>query len=232
MLLHDSIGCVALWRDWPEKLCTATSRTVIAYDRLGFGRSDPHPGLLAPDFITAECARSLPPILDALGVQEFILFGHSVGGGMAIAGAVAFGARCRALITVAAQTLAESQTFEGVRAARTLFAPDTPQYQRLIAYHGAKTDWVLGAWIDTWLSPAFQTFSLADVIHRVRCPVLAIHGTRDEYGSPAHARMIEDLASGPVTLSLLECGHVPHREQPDAVLRALDAFFVVAFAND
>ncbi len=224
ILLHDSLGCVDLWRDFPERLCLATSRRVVAYDRLGFGRSDPRSGSLPLDFITAECARSLPPILGALGIQNFALFGHSVGGGMGIAGAAHFAARCEALVTVSAQVFAEAQIYEGIRAAKIAFAKSGPHYERLKKYHGDKTDWVLSAWIDTWLSPAFSDFSLASFIREVRCPVVAIHGARDEYGSPAQARMICELAAGTADLQIFpDCGHIPHREQPDAVLDAVNA---------
>lgn len=222
VMLHDSIGCVELWRDFPERLCAATSRRIIAYDRLGFGRSDPYPGPIAPDFVVAESARFLPAVLRARDVHNPVLFGHSVGGGMAIVAAAKLGARCRALIAESAQVFAEPRTFEGVRQARPLFAPGSVPYERLKKYHGDKTDWALGAWIDSWLDPAFADFTLASDLRRVRCPVLAIHGDRDEYGSTAHAQMICDLVAGPATLKIFPgLGHVPHREQPEAVLAAI-----------
>jgi pimeloyl-ACP methyl ester carboxylesterase len=141
---------------------------------------------------------------------------------MAIVAAAELGVHCRALITEFAQVFAESRTFEGVRQARAIFAPGTVSYERLKKYHGDKTDWALSAWIDSWLDPAFADFTLASDLHRVTCPVLAIHGDRDEYGTPAHARMICDMAAGPSTLHVFPgLGHVPHREQPEAVLAAI-----------
>lgn len=225
VLLHDSLGCAALWRDFPEHLAAVTRRRVIAYDRLGFGRSAPHPGELSPDFIEDEGQRVIPALLGTLGLDRVILYGHSVGGGMAIAAAAALANRCQALITEAAQVFAEPRTFEGIRAARGTFAQGAPAYERLYRYHGAKTDWVLRSWIDMWLDPGFADFNLKPVLEDLRCPVLALHGQQDEYGSTDHARAIAAAARGPVVLRLLqECGHTPHREQSAAVLDAIATF--------
>ena len=219
VLLHDSLGCVELWRDFPSALSAATGRTVVAYDRLGFGGSDPHPGRLALDFVTDEPRRGLLPVADALRIERMILFGHSVGGGMAIAAAAVAPERIVAVVTESAQAFVEERTLAGIRAARASFqAPE--QLERLARYHGTKARWVLDAWTETWLSPAFATFTLDAELRRVRCPVLAIHGDGDEFGSVAFPERIARLPSPPGRAVVLErCGHVPHREQPAIVLR-------------
>nr|WP_312474762.1 alpha/beta hydrolase [Achromobacter ruhlandii] len=216
VLLHDSLGCVELWRDFPERLAMATGRAVIAYDRLGFGRSDPNPATLATGFVEAEADGGFQDLRRALDIGPFIAFGHSVGGGMGICCAAAHPADCRALITESAQTFAEDRTLDGIRAAQRNFA-EPGQLDRLKKYHGDKAAWVLSAWVDTWLSPAFAQWNLDDALRRVQCPVLALHGEEDEYGSTAHPGIIARLAGGRQAL-LENCGHVPHREQPHIVL--------------
>jgi pimeloyl-ACP methyl ester carboxylesterase len=224
VMLHDSLGSVALWRTLPADLSRATGREVIAYDRLGFGRSDPRVGRPAPGFVGEEAADVLPVLREHLRIGRFVAFGHSVGGGMAIHAAAAWPADCVALVTIAAQVFAEERTLEGIRAARVLFE-DPAQVERLAKYHGDKAPWVLDAWIGTWLDPAFASWSLADVLPRVACPVLAIHGELDEYGSTRHAETIGRLVGGPVRVELLPGGgHMPHREDPARVLALVARF--------
>lgn len=224
ILLHDSLGCVALWRDFPERLAQATGRRVIAYDRLGFGRSDAHPGQLTADFVQAEAHEGFAAVCAQLGVEDFVVFGHSVGGGMAVNCAAAYAAQCQGLITESAQAFVEALTLEGIRAADQQFR-DPGQMQRLARYHGDKAHWVLRAWVDNWLSEAFAAWSLDAQLPNVRCPVLSLHGELDEFGSPAHPQRITDLVAGPSILRLLQgCGHVPHREQPAVVLEAIGQF--------
>lgn len=217
VLLHDSLGCVELWRDFPARLADTTGREVIAYDRLGFGRSDPYPGRLDRHFVHEE-ALSFDALRQALGIERCVVFGHSVGGGMAVAIAAAHPEVCTGLITESAQAFREDRTVEGILAAKRAFEAEG-QVDRLRRYHGDKAPWVLSAWIDTWLAPDFADWNLDDELRRVRCPVLAIHGDGDEYGSLAHPQRIAALTAPHSALEILPgCGHVPHREQADAVL--------------
>lgn len=216
VLLHDSLGSVELWRDFPEQLARETGRSVIAYDRLGFGRSDPNTAVFGPGFVEAEAREGFREVREALGIGPFVAFGHSVGGGMAICCAGVYDTDCLALITESAQTFVEDITLEGIRVAQRSFA-EPGQLDRLKKYHGDKAEWVLGAWIDTWLSPGFADWNLNEPLSQVRCPTLALHGEADEFGSPRHPERIVELAGG--RLALLEnCGHVPHREQGRIVL--------------
>lgn len=225
VLLHESLGCVELWRDFPASLAAATGRRVIAYDRLGFGRSDPHPSLLLPDFIVREAEGGLSAVVDAFGLDTFVLCGHSVGGGMALSAAPYFASRCRAVVSISAQSLLEDVTRTGVRAARETLKPGSERIERLRKYHGPKTDWVVDAWIDTWLHPDLANWSLAPVLPHIRCPVLAMHGDRDEFGSLRHPEMIREMTGGPVEVAILtNCGHIPMREQPARVLDLIATF--------
>jgi len=224
LLFHDSLGCVDLWRDFPQQLAVATRRSVVAYDRLGFGQSDAHPGALPLTFIRDEAATVVPGLCDALGLDMIIPFGHSVGGGMAIATAAGWPERCAAVVTESAQSFVEDRTRAGLQAARVEFARPG-QLERLARYHGEKARWVLDAWIETWLSPAFADWSLDEDLRNVRCPALALHGDQDEYGSPEHPGRIARLTQGPSKGVILEgLGHVPHREQPARVLAEVAKF--------
>ena len=217
-------GCVALWRDFPAQLAQATGHRVIAYDRLGFGRSDAHPGSLRLGFVESEAQQGFAALRTYFGISDFIVFGHSVGGGMAVACAAAFASQCVGLITESAQAFVEARTLEGIRAADLQFA-EPGQLQRLQRYHGNKAEWVLRAWVDNWLSEDFADWNLDAALAQVRCPLLSLHGDDDEFGSPAHPERLLALAGGPAAMQLLQgCGHVPHREQAEAVLKAVARF--------
>jgi pimeloyl-ACP methyl ester carboxylesterase len=217
ILFHDSLGCVELWRDFPALLCQQAQRAVIAYDRLGFGRSDARSDTVSPAFIGEEASTNLPCLLRHFDVQSFAAFGHSVGGGMVLHCAAAMPQGCAAVVTEAAQAFVEERTLEGLRAAQAKYADPEP-LERLRKYHGDKSEWVLRAWLETWLDPHFRDWSLRALLPRVRCPILAIHGACDEYGSVTHPEIIHALAGGPVEVHILpEAGHVPHKEIPETI---------------
>lgn len=221
ILFHDSLGCVALWRDFPQQLAHFLGRRVIAYDRLGFGRSDARTDTLKRDFIAAEAERFVPLLCEQLSIGEFIACGHSVGGVMAVETGAWFAGQCQAVITIAAQAFVEDKTLQGIRVAQQEFA-SAEALARLAKYHGDKTDWVLRAWIDTWLAPDFADWTLDAAIEKLHCPVLAIHGDRDEYGSLAHPRRIAGTRG---SLHILpDTGHSPHRERPALVMQAIEDF--------
>jgi pimeloyl-ACP methyl ester carboxylesterase len=213
-----------LWRDFPLHLAQHCGRCVIAYDRLGFGRSSPRPGTLSPDFIETEAYEGFACLYRQLGLDRFVVLGHSVGGCMAVNCAAAWPHACAGVITESAQAFVDEDIRAGIRAAEQQFARPGP-WQRLHQYHGDKTAQVLRAWIDTWLSDGFAAWRLDQALSQRCCPLLALHGDRDEYGSRCHPEHIAARARLPGTLYMLaDCGHFPHREQPDAVLGAIAAF--------
>ncbi len=232
VLLHDSLGCVELWREFPALLAAATRRRVIAYDRLGFGRSDARIGRPSKDFVAEEAVDIFPTLREQLDIGRFAVVGHSVGGGMAVEIAARASADCEALVTMSAQAFVEDRTIAGLRVAQAQFE-DPRQVERLAKYHAAKASWALDAWLGQWLDPAYASWSLAATLPRVACPVLAIHGEQDEYGSAAHPRRIVDGVIGPARLEMLPgVGHVPYREQPDLVVRLIADFLVTAARSD
>lgn len=226
VLMHDSLGSVELWRGFPEVLSQATGRKVVAYDRLGFGKSDAHPSKLALDFVGGEAKNDFAAVIEHLGINRFIVFGHSVGGGMAVHCAAHFGHACTALITESAQAFVEDRTVAGIEEARELFKDDT-QVSRLAKYHGDKAHWVLDAWIGSWLHPDFSDWSLTSVLPQVKTPALVIHGIDDEYGSPKHPAIIAELTGTSAQLAIMEdTRHVPHKEREAEVIELVRDFLV------
>lgn len=221
LLFHDSLGCVELWRSFPKHLAATTRRRIIAYDRLGFGRSDPYPGKLGSDFIAREAQRVVPKLCEQLGITDFIACGHSVGGGMAVETAAHLPDRCRALVTIAAQAFVEDRTLEGIRVAQRSFQ-DPANLAKLAKYHGDKAEWAVDAWINTWLAPEFADWNLDAALAAVRCPVLAVHGELDEYGTSEHPNRI---AAGRGAAHILpNTGHVPHREREQLLIGTIQQF--------
>ena len=224
VLFHDSLGCVDLWRNFPAELSAGTGLRVIAYDRLGFGRSDPRGDKPAIDFIADEAKTYFPVIREQLGFRRFIAFGHSVGGGMSVNCAAEWAADCEALITESAQAFAEERTLQAIRIAKEEFKDDK-QVERLKKYHGEKAKWVLDAWTETWLHPEFASWSLAGVLPQVTCPVLAIHGIYDEYGSTRHPEMIGQLCDSRSRVEIIpDTYHVPHHERPELIVSLVSEF--------
>ena len=224
VLLHDSLGCVSTWRDFPHRLAAASGREVIAYDRLGFGESATHPGKLTADFVQDEAKNDFLSVCEQLDVGRFVVMGHSVGAGMAVACAASNPDACEGLVSVSAQAWVDDRIRQGIRAANQQF--DSPgAMDRLRAHHGDKAMWVLHAWVDTWLSDAFSTWSLDALLPNIRCPVQVLHGDCDEYGSVQHAEHIAQEVRGPVGLHIVKgCGHVPHRTHPDETLSLIQTF--------
>jgi pimeloyl-ACP methyl ester carboxylesterase len=223
LLLHDSLGSVELWRDFPEQLAVATGRTVIAYDRLGYGKSDPNPELPDDSVVESE-AETVAQLLDDLGIERCVVFGHSIGGEMAVACAARLPQRITAVIAESAQCWLEEETLAAIRAGRAQF-DDPEQLERLQKYHGDKAQWVLDAWAATWLRPSMRGWSILPEAAKVRCPLLAIHGDNDGFTSVEQPRKLAVTVRGESRVEIIEgCGHIPHREQPELVLKVVGEF--------
>lgn len=223
ILLHESLGSVELWKTFPEKLAAMTQRDVIAYDRLGFGKSSPLTQLNL-NFVIDEASSTFQQVVQHFQLEQFLVMGHSVGGGMAAVCAGIYPEQCRAVITASAQTEVEDVTLTGILKAKNNFNNEK-FIGRLTKFHGNKAQWVLNAWTDTWLSPAFVDWNINDQIRQIHCPMLVIHGEQDEYATLAQPQRFVDLASGKTELQILkDCGHFPHQEKETEVLNLIQNF--------
>jgi pimeloyl-ACP methyl ester carboxylesterase len=219
VLLHDSLGSVGLWRDFPERLAEATGLGVLAYDRRGHGASDPFgPEARTPAYLH-EQAEVLEGVLAAADVREAVLFGHSDGASIALLAAALHPARVRGVVAEATHVFVEERTLEGIREAERAIA-EGDLLARLSRHHGDKAGPLAAAWIGTWLSPEFRGWNVEAELRRIRCPVLVFQGAEDEYGTDAQVHAVARGVAGPVRAVILPgLRHTPHREDPGAVLR-------------
>ena len=224
VMLHEGLGCLALWRDFPQKLADATGFGVFVFSRAGYGQSDlvdlPRP----LDYMTREAMDVLPDVLSQIGLQRGILLGHSDGASIAAiyAGSVE-DHRIRGLILMAPHFFTEPMALAKIAKAKVAY--DTGDLkQRMAKYHRDPNNSFRG-WNDSWLHPDFKNWNVADNIDYLRIPVLAIQGQQDEYGTYAQIQEIDDRIYSPVDVTLLnDCRHSPHIDQPVKTCTAIAEF--------
>lgn len=224
VLLHEGLGCAALWRDFPEQLAKATGFGVCAYSRAGYGQSDAATLPRPLDYMTREAVEELPALLDAIGFQRGILMGHSDGATIAaIYGGSVPDHRVRGLVLMAPHFFTEPMGLAQIADARTAFQT-TDLATRMAKYHRDPKATFEG-WNDAWLAPGFKDWNVADVIDYLRIPTLAMQGRQDQYGTLAQIEEIEARSYAPVEMVILDdCRHSPHQDQTQAVLDAVAAF--------
>lgn len=224
VFLHEGLGSVAMWRDFPARLCEAAGLRGLVYSRPGYGRSTPRPPdeKWGPDFMHRQAREVLPALLGQLGVERPWLFGHSDGGSIALLHAAAFPDALRGAIVLAPHILVEDVSVESIRKARDAYL-QTDLKQRLGRYH-EDADSAFFGWNDVWLSPAFRPWSIEEEIRAIRCPLLAMQGLDDEYGTLEQVRGIARRVPQARVLEIPRCGHSPHKDQPEAVMAAVKDF--------
>lgn len=224
VLLHEGLGCVALWRDFPARLAAATGCPVFAYSRAGYGQSEPVSLPRPLDYMTREAVEVLPQVLDALGAGRVVLCGHSDGATIAAiyAGSVE-DFRLRGLMLMAPHFFTEPGGLASIREAREAYA-NTDLRTKMARYHADPDNAFLG-WNGAWLDPGFEAWNVAEVIDCIRVPTLALQGVEDQYGTHEQVNVIERRSYAPVEVVMLEaCRHSPHLEQPEATLAAMAEF--------
>lgn len=223
IFLHEALGTIRMWRDFPAKLAAATRHPVIVYERRGHGRSDPHADGDIPraiDFHNTESDVYLHGLITALGLTRPILFGHSDGATIALKYAARFPDNVTAVISEAAHVFVEDVTLAGIHEAADIYAT-TDWKTRLERHHFFQTDAVFRAWVDTWRQPDFRNWNMVDELAHITCPLLVIQGDDDQFGSDDQVHTICANAGGPTTKMLIRaCGHIPHFDQPDQVIAA------------
>ena len=223
VLLHEGLGCVAMWRHFPEKLAAATGCRLIVWSRAGYGGSQPYPEPRTPRYMHREGEEMLPALLAALAIERPLLIGHSDGGSIALIFAGAFPEVPLGVAVMAPHEFVEDVTLAGIRDARLAWE-STDMAQKLARYHHEQTARVFSEWNDTWLAPAFRDWNIEAYLPKIRCPVLALQGEDDEYATMRQIDAIAEQVPGTQLLKLPRCGHSPHRDQEAAVLDALAAF--------
>lgn len=224
VLLHEGLGSLGLWRDFPGRLAAATGWGVSAYSRAGHGWSDPADLPRPLDYMTHEAMAVLPAVLDATGFRRGILMGHSDGATIAAIHAGSTGDfRVRGLVLMAPHFFTEPMGLAAIARARDAFA--TGDLAARMAPHHRDAGHTFRGWNDVWLSPGFRDWDVGDVIDYLRVPVLAVQGRQDEYGTLAQIDTLEARSYAPVDRLILDdCRHAPHRDQPEAVLAAVADF--------
>ena len=220
VLLHEGLGSISTWGDFPRRLAERTGAGVFVYSRSGYGASPAAHASLPIDYVRRHALDVLPKILAAIGFRDGILLGHSDGASMAAAYAgIVKDPRVRGLVLMAPHFSVEPETLAEIRNAREAF--ETRDLRGRLARHHTNVDVAFRGWNDVWLDPEFAAFNLRAELAEIRVPVLVIRGDNDRYGTHRQAWLARELCRCPVEILILpDCGHVPHREKPDETLAA------------
>jgi pimeloyl-ACP methyl ester carboxylesterase len=224
VFLHEGLGSAVQWRGFPARLADMTGCGTLVYSRPGYGGSETRPRPWPADLFADEATVTLPALLRHLDIADPVLFGHSDGGTIAIMHAAARPGVARGVIAEAAHVMLEevAQTRISRMRQRYLHGDIGARFRK---YHGDHADETVLGWTDLWLSDDMRTWDIRPSLGDIRVPILVIQGREDEYGTLAQVEAIVDGAGArSESLVLDECGHVPHRERPDAVLAAAARF--------
>jgi pimeloyl-ACP methyl ester carboxylesterase len=226
VFLHEGLGSVAMWRDWPAALCRAAGCAGLVYSRYGYGKSTPRPPQerWTPRFMHDQAEEALPNLLEALHVdaRKPWLVGHSDGGSIALIHAARHPGRIAGVIAIAPHIMVEDLSVASIERARDAYRT-TDLRERLARYH-ADPDSAFRGWNDVWLSPEFRDWSIEAMLDGLRCPVLAIQGADDEYGTLAQIEGIRRRAPQTELVVLDACGHSPQRDRPEALTQSIVDF--------
>lgn len=230
VFLHEGLGCGAMWKDFPQRLCAATGCPGLVYDREGYGQSSPFAAPRSIHYLHQYALVELPALMQRVAPgRAHIVIGHSDGGSIALIYAAGQPPGLRAAVTAAAHVFVEDITLDGIREA--VGAHAAGKLRGLARYHGENAGQVFSAWADTWLAPPFRHWNIEYLLPAIACPLLAVQGSGDQYGSAAQLDAIEKAVPGARQLLLPDCGHSPHLEQPEAFVQAIAAFIAPLMAS-
>jgi pimeloyl-ACP methyl ester carboxylesterase len=229
VFLHEGLGSVAMWRDWPQSLCERLGMRGLVYSRPGYGHSTPRePAIKWPvDFMTAQAREILPALLDALniGMQErrrMWLVGHSDGGSIALLYAALHPGELAGAIAIAPHVFVEDISVASIAQTRQRY--ETTDLRSTLSRYHADVDSAFYGWNDIWLNPAFRTWRIVDELNAITQPLLAVQGHDDNYGTMAQIDTIGERVPHAQRVKLHACGHSPHRDAPAALNDAIAAF--------
>lgn len=222
VFLHEGLGSAAMWRDFPQEVADATGCESIVYSRIGYGGSDPITERRSVRYMHDEALVTLPKLLDALAVRAPILLGHSDGASIALIYAGGAERRLAGLILMAPHVIVEDLSVASIAQAKLAYET-TGLRERLARYH-ADVDSAFRGWNDIWLDPAFRAWSIESYLPAIRCPILAIQGEDDEYGTMDQVERIVRQCRDVDLVRLAGCGHSPQRDQPGLVIGSIARF--------
>ncbi len=222
VMLHEGLGSIALWKDFPQRLAERTGCGVLVYSRYGHGNSDRLLEKRPVSFMHHEGRIVLAELLEAFGIARPILFGHSDGGSIALIYASTFPESPRALILEAPHVFVEDLSVESITAAKVGF--QTTDFRKKLARYHAHVDETFWGWNDIWLDPEFRSWNIESYLGAIRCPILCIQGEQDEYGTPAQVEAIRSRIPDTELVMLADCKHSPHRDQRGKTLVAVERF--------
>ena len=222
VFLHEGLGSVAMWRDFPERCAQASGCRGLVYSRFGYGKSDALVGPRAAAFMHDEALKSLPELLDRLGIDRPVLFGHSDGASIALIHAGGSGRRLRGVVAMAPHVMVEEKGIRAIEATKRRY--ESADLRMKLARYHADPDSAFWGWNNIWLNRDFRSWNIEAYLPKIHCPVLLIQGEDDEYGTMDQIERIESAVPGVETLKLKDCGHSPHRDQPEAVIKTVVRF--------
>jgi len=222
VMLHEGLGSIALWKDFPQRLAARTGCRVLVYSRYGHGNSEKLAEKRPVEFMHHEGEVVLPELLAKLEIEQPILLGHSDGGSIALIFAGRYPGRAKALILEAPHVFVEDLSVTSIAAAKVAF--ETTNFRTKLGIYHSEVDATFWGWNDIWLDPRFRLWSIESYLGSVRCPVLCIQGEEDEYGTPAQVEAIAARVPGAEVVMLANCTHSPHHDQREATLKKMAEF--------
>jgi pimeloyl-ACP methyl ester carboxylesterase len=224
VFLHEGLGSVSLWRDFPQAVAKATGCPALVYSRQGYGKSDPIELPRPLSFMHDEARGALPGLLEAAGIDDAVLIGHSDGASIALIYTGENGRHVRGLALLAPHVFVEPVCVEAIAKTRVAYRT-TDLRDKLARHHGANVDGAFYGWADSWLDPRFLAWNLEEFLPGIKVPTLVIQGEDDEYGTLEQVDRICRRVSRPCARVVLPaCGHSPHRDQRAATLEAVAGF--------
>ena len=218
VFLHDSLGCVQLWRNLPARIAEQAQYNVLVYDRIGYGKSEPMQTYERPTNYMELEADILNDLLTKLNINDAILFGHSDGGTIALIAAAKYPEKIKGAICEAGHIFVEEVTLKGVSEALEAYKT-TDLSKRLQKYHGEKVEMLFKAWTETWLRDDYRSWNIEYLLKNITCPLLFIQGDADEYGTLDQVEKTMSQVSGKAEKYIIpNVGHTPHKEVPDLVV--------------
>jgi pimeloyl-ACP methyl ester carboxylesterase len=225
VFLHEALGSIGQWRNFPSQLCNELKLNGLVYEREGHGKSSAFQQSRTANYLHEYALEELPLVLENLiGIdQKIILVGHSDGGSIALIYAAQFPKKVAAVITMAAHVINEPETIAGIQPA--IDAYNAGKLEGLKKFHGDKTEDLFFAWANTWKSADFKDWNICQDISGIKAPLLALQGSRDQYGTIKQLQLIEESVNGIVETQLLDaCGHQPHLEKMELVIGEIKMF--------